>query len=177
MGIPKRLTGLRHIFALLGRIGSRTLGPISRWQRTQLDVRGSANVPDDVIDRLVADGVEAWSLADVPGTKITVKVSALPLDDMQELVAGLLRSLGYKTRISEAGPDRVKDIVASRDGLGFESPRIVVEVKHRRMRWARRMWVVSWAEGTRRTRASMSAPAASAGKLATRPSGQTFLWR
>ena len=60
------------------------------------------------------------------------KVSALAWDDMQELVAGLLRSLGYKTRVSEAGPDRGKDIVASPDGFGFESPRIVVEVKHRK---------------------------------------------
>lgn len=60
------------------------------------------------------------------------KVNALAWDDMQELVAGLLRSLGYKTRVSEAGPDRGKDIVASPDGFGFESPRIVVEVKHRK---------------------------------------------
>lgn len=60
------------------------------------------------------------------------KVTALAWDDMQELVAGLLRSLGYKTRVSEAGPDRGKDIVASPDGFGFESPRIVVEVKHRK---------------------------------------------
>jgi restriction system protein len=50
---------------------------------------------------------------------------------MQELVAGLLRAMGYKTRISPSGPDRGKDIVASPDGFGFESPRIVVEVKHR----------------------------------------------
>ena len=50
---------------------------------------------------------------------------------MQELVAGLLRAMGYKTRISPAGPDKGKDIVASPDGFGFESPRIVVEVKHR----------------------------------------------
>lgn len=60
------------------------------------------------------------------------KVNALEWDDMQELVAGLLRSLGYKTRVSDAGPDRGKDIVASPDGFGFESPRIVVEVKHRK---------------------------------------------
>ncbi len=60
------------------------------------------------------------------------KVSALLWDDMQELVAGLLRSLVYKTRVSDAGPDRGKDIVASPDGFGFESPRIVVEVKHRK---------------------------------------------
>ncbi|MGV1754046.1 restriction endonuclease [Agrobacterium sp. CG674] len=60
------------------------------------------------------------------------RVNALAWDEMQELVAGVLRSLGYKTRVSEAGPDRGKDIVASPDGFGFESPRIVVEVKHRK---------------------------------------------
>jgi restriction system protein len=59
------------------------------------------------------------------------KISSLDWDEMQELVAGLLRAMGYKTRVSPSGPDRGKDIVASPDGLGFESPRIVVEVKHR----------------------------------------------
>ncbi|MBP6077539.1 MAG: restriction endonuclease [Xanthomonadales bacterium] len=55
----------------------------------------------------------------------------LSWDEMQELVAGLLRAMGYKTRVSPPGADRGKDIVASPDGFGFESPRIVVEVKHR----------------------------------------------
>lgn len=59
------------------------------------------------------------------------KVSRLDWEELQELVAGLLRAMGYKTRISPSGPDRGKDIVASPDGFGFESPRIVVEVKHR----------------------------------------------
>jgi restriction system protein len=59
------------------------------------------------------------------------KVNQLDWDEMQELVAGVLRGMGYKTRISPSGSDRGKDIVASKDGLGFEDPRIVVEVKHR----------------------------------------------
>jgi restriction system protein len=59
------------------------------------------------------------------------RVSKLDWDEMQELVAGLLRAMGYKTQISPRGSDRGKDIVASRDGFGFENPRIVVEVKHR----------------------------------------------
>jgi restriction system protein len=59
------------------------------------------------------------------------RVSKLSWEQMQELVAGLLRAMGYKTRISPAGPDKGKDIVASPDGFGFEQPRIVVEVKHR----------------------------------------------
>ncbi len=59
------------------------------------------------------------------------RVNNLAWDEMQELVAGLLRAMNYKTRISPSGSDRGKDIVASPDGLGLEDPRIVVEVKHR----------------------------------------------
>jgi len=59
------------------------------------------------------------------------RISRLDWAQMQHLVAGLLRAMGYKTRVSPSGPDRGKDIVASPDGFGFEQPRIVVEVKHR----------------------------------------------
>lgn len=59
-------------------------------------------------------------------------VNDLGWDQMEELVAGILRAMGYKTQVSPAGPDRGKDIVASPDGFGFENPRIVVEVKHRK---------------------------------------------
>lgn len=51
---------------------------------------------------------------------------------IQDLVAALLRALGYRTLVSPTGADRGKDIIASKDGFGFERPRIVVEVKHRR---------------------------------------------
>lgn len=64
--------------------------------------------------------------------RIKDRLMGLSWDDMQEIVAALLRALGYRTIISPPGPDRGKDIVASRDGFGFESPRIVVEVKHRK---------------------------------------------
>jgi restriction system protein len=39
--------------------------------------------------------------------------------------------MGYKTLVARKGADRGADIIASPDGLGFENPRIVVEVKHR----------------------------------------------
>lgn len=64
--------------------------------------------------------------------RIKDRVSELDWDDMQQLVAGILRAMGYKTQVSPAGSDRGKDIVASPDGFGFEHPRIVVEVKHRK---------------------------------------------
>lgn len=60
------------------------------------------------------------------------RVNALEPKEMEHLVAGVLRSMGYKTQVSPVGPDRGKDIIASPDGFGFENPRIVVEVKHRK---------------------------------------------
>ena len=73
-------------------------------------------------------GMEALAIE-----RIKDLVSALQWDEMQQLVAGVLRSMGYKTLISPAGPDRGKDIIASPDGFGFENPRIIVEVKHRKV--------------------------------------------
>lgn len=82
------------------------------------------SVEDDQTDPL--DGIEA-----IAAERIKDRISALGWSEMQELVAGILRAMGYKTQVSPAGTDRGKDIVASPDGFGFENPRIVVEVKHR----------------------------------------------
>ena len=62
-----------------------------------------------------------------------IKDQVIRLDDMelQELSAALLRAMGYRTRVSPRGADRGIDIFASPDGLGFQEPRIKVEVKHR----------------------------------------------
>ncbi len=60
------------------------------------------------------------------------RIVRLEWDEMQELVAGLLRAMGYKTQVSAPGADRGRDIVASPDGFGFQEPRILVEVKHRK---------------------------------------------
>lgn len=59
------------------------------------------------------------------------RIQALDADDLEALIAGLLRAMGYRARVTRKGPDRGRDIVASPDGLGLQEPRIVVEVKHR----------------------------------------------
>lgn len=84
--------------------------------------------PDDESEQ---ESRQLRDLEDRARELIKDRVDTLDWQEMQELVAGILRALGYKTRISPAGPDRGVDIVASPDGLGFENPRIVVEVKHR----------------------------------------------
>jgi len=59
------------------------------------------------------------------------KILELDWEDMEKLVAGVLRAMGYKTMITERGADRGKDIEASKDGLMLEEPRIIAEIKHR----------------------------------------------
>lgn len=97
---------------------------------------GSANVSES--DEPVEVGVgniaplSLDQVSSLANEAIKDQIAKLDWQDMQELVAGVLRSLGYKTVVSPPGSDRGRDIVASPDGFGFQNPRIVVEVKHRR---------------------------------------------
>jgi restriction system protein len=59
------------------------------------------------------------------------RILALSPYEMQDLVAAVLRAMGYRTRVSPPGSDRGVDVLASPDGLGLQEPRIKVEVKHR----------------------------------------------
>lgn len=60
------------------------------------------------------------------------KIAVLLSDEMEELVASILRAMGYKAKVSPKGPDRGVDVIASPDGLGLTRPRIKAEVKHRK---------------------------------------------
>ena len=81
---------------------------------------------------------EETSLADL-GEEIRQKAAAFIEDriakldeqELQILVAGTLRAMGFKTRVCSFGLDRSFDVFASPDGLGLEEPRIFVKVKHR----------------------------------------------
>ena len=64
-------------------------------------------------------------------TVIEEQITRLDWEALQELVAGILRAMNYRTTVSPRGADRGVDIFASPDGLGLEEPRIFVEVKHR----------------------------------------------
>ena len=46
-----------------------------------------------------------------------------------ELIAAILQAEGYRTRVSPPGADKGVDIVAGQGGLGFNGPRLVVQVK------------------------------------------------
>lgn len=118
-----------------------TLGSISTLfhindeaQKDILDVLNNKKSPikeeDEITDHtevsILKDDIKDRSIEFIKD-----KVNQLDPYEMQDLVAGLLRAMGYKTIVSPQGPDRGKDIIASPDGLGLEDPVILVEVKHR----------------------------------------------
>jgi restriction system protein len=49
--------------------------------------------------------------------------------ELTNLIAAILTAQGYETNVSPPGPDSGIDIVAGRGPLGFEEPRLVVQVK------------------------------------------------
>lgn len=49
--------------------------------------------------------------------------------DFEELVAAVLRAMGYTAETTRKGPDYGVDIVAHPDALGFEDPQVKVQVK------------------------------------------------
>lgn len=66
---------------------------------------------------------QAWN-------EIETHLRAMPPYDMQDLVAGLLRGLGYHIEwVSPPGKDGGIDIIAHTDPLGTQPPRIKVQVK------------------------------------------------
>lgn len=92
----------------------------------------------------------------------------LQWDERQELVAGILRAMGYRARVAPAGPDRGVDIFASPDGLGLEEPRIFVEVKHRKGKMDAPRSGASSAAASRATAACTSARVDSPRRRSTR---------
>ena len=51
--------------------------------------------------------------------------------DFEDLVAEVLRAMGFQAKTTPKGPDQGIDIVAHPDQFGFEDPIIKVQVKHR----------------------------------------------
>lgn len=106
-----------------------------------------AEQPDDELEEEVAEqpvakeaGTEAaerslvleTAEADARG-EIEDYVSELGPYEFQELVAALLRGMGYTTpHIAAPGPDGGTDILAYPDPLGAKTPHVRVQVKHRR---------------------------------------------
>ncbi|WP_419534349.1 restriction endonuclease [Endozoicomonas sp.] len=102
---------------------------------TELNARLHGEVPDSTSEPSDSEDEAFVQLKDQTIEQshelIKDKIQALLPDEMEQLVAALLRGMGYRTRVSPKGPDRGVDVFASPDGLGLTQPRIKAEVKHR----------------------------------------------
>jgi restriction system protein len=124
--------------AARGRLGAiLTLFKVEQGTAEELQARASGAITptrlgETPLENAGEDADPFLGIEEQAIERVKDKLLGLDWSEMQEIVASLLRALGYRTIISPAGPDRGKDIIASRDGFGFEPPRIVVEVKHRK---------------------------------------------
>lgn len=70
------------------------------------------------------------NLAEIARDQIEARISSIFTGhDLTALVSAILAAQGYVTHVSPPGPDAGYDIVAGRGALGFDSPRLVVQVK------------------------------------------------
>lgn len=83
---------------------------------------GDSEATDD-LDQII-------SLEQIARDQIERRISSVFTGhDFTKLIAAILAAQGYETHVSPPGPDSGIDIVARRGALGFEPPRLVVQVK------------------------------------------------
>lgn len=70
------------------------------------------------------------SLTDVARDQIVQRLATnFSGHEFTQLIAAILRAQGYQARVTPPGADRGIDIVAGQGALGFDGPRLVVQVK------------------------------------------------
>ena len=97
-------------------------GPVQLAQRPAADTGGNGETvssDEAMVDVAISarDQIERHIAANFAGYTFT------------QLIAAILRAQGYQTRVSPPGTDNGVDIVAGQGALGFDGPRLVVQVK------------------------------------------------
>ncbi|MEW6247673.1 MAG: restriction endonuclease [Nitrospirota bacterium] len=89
--------------------------------------------PEALVDEGSPDAATTLEEAEEAAwTEIEEHLEQMNPYDFQELVAGLLRAMGYHVAwVSPPGPDKGIDVIAHTDPLGIQGPRIKVQVKRR----------------------------------------------
>ena len=97
------------------------------WRSEQPEVAVDETEPQPQVAALAYEDIEQKAMEGLERY-----VNAKNPYEFQDLVAALLRGMGYYTPfVAPKGKDGGVDIVAYRDPLGTESPRVQVQIKHR----------------------------------------------
>jgi restriction system protein len=105
------------------------------WQEMIAAQQGAKPLPPDTNpsdEEKVELVEEKKTLIEKARERLKDRIVNLDDGEMEELLAAVLRAMGFRTRVSAKGPDRGVDVLASPDGLGLQEPRIKCEVKHRK---------------------------------------------
>jgi restriction system protein len=112
-----------------------------QWKNSNQDISPEelANTPEPTIDELDTDTttrqLQEASLQEIEqraADGIRQRIFSLNPYEFQDLVAALLRGMGYHTPfIAPKGKDGGIDVIAYQDPLGAVTPRIKVQIKHR----------------------------------------------
>jgi restriction system protein len=116
------LGGIQTIFSVSDEVMADLRAAVKNKPAVKHDDGDDETSDDDARAATYDNGIEL----------IKDRMNQLEWEDMERLVAGLLKAMGYCARVMPKGPDGGRDVVASPDALGLESPRIVAEVKHRK---------------------------------------------
>lgn len=116
------LGGIQTIFSISNEVVADLKSASKSETSSQPDETEDDAADDDARAATYDNGIEL----------IKDRVNQVGWEDMERLVAGLLKAMGYCARVTPKGSDGGRDVVASPDALGLESPRIVAEVKHRK---------------------------------------------
>ncbi|MBX7214723.1 MAG: restriction endonuclease [Thermoflexales bacterium] len=88
--------------------------------------------PDEATETIPNDEIPYEKIEEIAFSGFEQHVNAKNPYEFQELVAALLRGMGYHTPfVAPRGKDGGVDIRAYRDPLGTQSPRLQVQIKHR----------------------------------------------
>ncbi len=91
----------------------------------------AAPVPAEALEEWVAEEPNAEHLEQYTRDFVlTTLLEALTHQEFEEFTADLLKSLGYQARVTQYTGDGGVDVIAHKDPLGLEPPRIKVQCKH-----------------------------------------------
>lgn len=97
----------------------RAENPVAKEEDTSPDEQAAKLPSYDDVEQRAVEGLQQY-------------ISSKNPYEFQDLVAALLRGMGYYTPfVAPRGKDGGVDVIAYRDPLGTESPRIQVQIKHR----------------------------------------------
>ncbi len=102
-----------------------------KW-RSENPVQSKGSVDGENEDEEISDTIDLDAIEQSGFDSLKAHIRGLNPYEFQDIVAALLRGMGYHTPfVAPRGKDGGIDVIAYRDPLGTVAPRIKVQVKHR----------------------------------------------